>query len=285
MRRLPSHWPLLILATCSCMPSREAKTAGQIGCTPDEITISREQSQFGVIQSSETWTAECQGRIFVCSQINHSGRDKGFLDMLFASEQVSCHEAAESPDAERSRHAQEAALTDRANRLPSAPPKGAAGFEFGENPEDAARRCQVAGQTWRDDSGDKAVDTPGCSGPATPLGMDASVAVSFCSGRVCSITVDHVPRANWKRSAVALKANLEAKYGISQESSGSVPEDCRSEQAFTRCLESQQVLLQYKWTWNSGESIEMIVGKLNEADNTAIRLVYRRLAGANQSAL
>lgn len=281
MRRLPNHWPLLIFATCSCMPSREAKTAGQIGCTPDEITISREQSQFGVIQSSETWTAECQGRIFVCSQINQSGRDKGFLDTLFASEQVSCHEAAESPDAERSRHAEEAALTARANRLPSAPPEGAAGFEFGENPEDVARKCQVAGQTSRQDG----VNRASCSGPATPLGMDASVAVSFCSGRACSITVDHVPRANWRRSAVALKANLEAKYGMSQASSGSVPEDCRSEQAFARCLESQQVLLQYKWTWTSGETIEMIVGKPAEADNSAIRLVYRRLVGANQSAL
>jgi hypothetical protein len=200
---------------------------------------------------------------------------------LFASEQVSCHEAAESPEAERNRYAQEAVDADRASRQPSAPPKGAAGFEFGESPEDAARRCEEAGQTWRD-SGD---DKPGCSGPASPLGIDASVTVSFCNERLCSITVEHVPPSNWSRSAVALKANLQAKYGLVQESSGGVPKNCRREHALTRCLESQQVVLQYKWAWASGESLEMSVGKPKETDHSAIRLVYRRVGGANPSAL
>ena len=69
------------------------------------------------------------------------------------------------------------------------------------------------------------------------------------------------------------------------ESSGTVPEHCRSEQDFMRCLEAQQVALQYKWTWAGGESIEMTVGKPKPTDHATIRLVYRRSASANLSAL
>jgi hypothetical protein len=82
-----------------------------------------------------------------------------------------------------------------------------------------------------------------------------------------------------------LKANLETKYGPAQASNGSVPEHCRTEQDFKRCLEAQQVALQYRWTWAGGESIEMAVGKTKPTDHVTIRLVYRRLAGANLSAL
>jgi hypothetical protein len=285
MKKLQSHWLLISVFAFGCIPSREAKSAGQIGCSPNEITISNAQSQFGLIQSGETWVATCQGRIFVCSQTNQSGRDKDFFDELFASEQVSCHEAAESPDAERNRLADEASIIARASRPPPIPPKGVAGFEFGETRDETAQRCETAGQTWRDRSGDTAIDNSGCTGPATPLGFDASVDFSFCGGHVCSVTVNHVPHTSFSRSAVSLKANLEAKYGSAQESSGSVPEQCRREHDFVRCLESQQVALRYKWTWASGESIEMTVGKLTESDQSKIRLTYRRLATANPSAL
>jgi hypothetical protein len=300
MERLRPLGLLLIVFVNGCTPSREAKSAGQVGCTPGEITISNGESQWGALQSGETWEAECQGRSFVCSQINQSGKHQGFLDMLFAAEQVSCHEAPESPMAERSRRVREATLVERANRRPTTAPTGGAGFDFGVTPEDAASRCEAAGQTWRDgnarESGDGLAtekssgnanhdDRPGCSGPATSLGIAASVDLEFCEGRTCSITLEHVPRTDWSRSSVQLKAKLETKYGPAQESSGIVPEQCRSEQAFSRCLESQQVSLRYTWRWTGGESIVMSVGKPNESESTAIRLVYRRLGGANVSAL
>ena len=282
MRRLISV--LVLIFTGGCVPSKEAQSAGQVGCTPEEISISQHQTQFGLIQSGETWVAECRGHTFVCSQTNQAG-DEGFLASLLASEQVSCREAAEPREAARSRSIQEASLSERATRSPSTPPKGVAGFEFGETLEAVARRCEAAGETWRGSS-DKAGDKSGCSGPATSLGIDdASVDVTFCRGRACMITVDHVPRGYWSRSAVALKADLETKYGPAQESSGGVPEHCRSEQDFTRCLEAQQVALQYRWRWAGGESIEMVVGKTKPTDRAAIRLVYRRVANANLSAL
>jgi len=300
----------MIVFVSGCAPSREAKSAGEIGCTPGEIAISNGESHVGVLQSGETWEAECQGRTFVCSQINQSGKHQGFLDMLFAAEQVSCHEAPESPIAERNRRIQEVALVERATRRPTTAPTGGAGFEFGDTPEDAASRCEAAGQAWRngdatengkgnrlatENGGDAATENgsgnvnsngkAGCSGPASSLGIAASVDLEFCEGRACSIALEHVPRSDWSRSSVMLKAKLETKYGPAQESSGIVPEHCRSEHAFTRCLESQQVALRYTWRWTGGESIVMSVGKPNESESTAIRLVYRHLGGAKASAL
>lgn len=84
-----------IVSMGGCAPSMEAKSAGQIGCIPQDITISHEETHFGLIQSGKTWVAECQGRRYVCSQLNRSGNDQDIFDALFASEQVTCHEAAE----------------------------------------------------------------------------------------------------------------------------------------------------------------------------------------------
>ncbi|HEY0464644.1 MAG TPA: hypothetical protein VGC79_10560, partial [Polyangiaceae bacterium] len=174
---------------------------------------------------------------------------------------------------------------------------GIAGFAFGETPEDAASRCEAAGQAWRngkvsEENGNSLASgnttrssNPGCSGPATSLGIEARVDLEFCEGHACSITLEHVPRSLWSRSSVSLKSKLESKYGPAQESKGLVPQHCRSEQAFTRCLESQQLALSYAWRWAGGESIVMSVGKPSESGTTAIRLVYRRLPGANESAL
>jgi hypothetical protein len=288
---------LMIVFVSGCAPSREAKSSGQIGCTPGEITISNEESQFGVVQSGETWEAECQGRTFVCTQINQSGKHQGIFDMLFAAEQVSCHERAQSPVAERGRQIREAALLERANRRATIAPTGIAGFDFGETPEGAASRCEAAGQTWRNGSekdgnslgngngNGNGNGKPGCSGPAASLGIAASVDLQFCEGRTCSITLEHVPRTRWSRSSVLLKSKLESKYGPAHESSGIVPEHCRGEEAFMRCLESQQLALNYTWRWAGGESIVMSVGKPNESGTASIRLVYSRLPGANVSAL
>ncbi|HET9934382.1 MAG TPA: hypothetical protein VFQ35_26950 [Polyangiaceae bacterium] len=266
-----------------CTPGREAKTAGQIGCTPDEITISNHESHFGLVQSGDTWVAECQGRTFVCSQLNEAGNDKGFFDSLFASEQVSCHEAPESQEAMRRRITKEVAATEQARRPAPSAPTGAAGFAFGASPEEAAKGCESAGYAWR--SGGEGAPS-GCSGPAALLGISANVNIRFCEGHTCAITVEHVPRSHWMQGSVSLKANLESKYGPAQESSGIIPEQCRSERGLTRCLESRALTLRYVWRWASGESLEMSVGKPSEAAISAIRLEYRRVAGAaNLSAL
>ncbi len=272
---------LTLVFTCGCTPSMAAKSAGEIGCTPEDIGISQEETHFGLIQSGKTWVAECRGRTYVCSQVNRAGRDESLLDELFASEQVSCHEAPESVQAERDRRVEEELAAERARRPPSVAPTGAAGFVFGETPEAAAQRCESAGQSWASDG-----HAGRCSGPAAPLGIAASVELEFCEERACSIRIEHVPRTHWSQSSVSLKANLQTKYGPAHESSGGVPEGCRNERAFVQCLQSRRLRLSYGWRWAGGESLDMSVGKSDDRESAAIRLIYRRPASAaNASAL
>jgi hypothetical protein len=53
-------WVGFVLATFAngCVPSKEAKIAGQMGCTPEEIAISNEErAPHGFIQSGGTGSA------------------------------------------------------------------------------------------------------------------------------------------------------------------------------------------------------------------------------------
>jgi hypothetical protein len=253
------------------MPSMEARSAGEVGCSPSEIMISDQETHLGLVQSGATWVAECRGRRFVCSQLNQSGDDKSILDEVLAADHVSCREEAESPEAEkRRRDAEAAALSAHAPPLVPAP-TGAAGFDFGQTPEDAAHRCSAAGESWQG-SGARYV----CSGSAAPLGIAATIGLVFCGGHLCSISVRHVPAADFNVSAVSLKQNLTTKYGPARESHGTVPESCRGPESFARCAEARRVVLNYAWRWPGGESIAMSVGKLNEREPAAIRLLYRR---------
>lgn len=271
------------LSLSACVPSLESRSAGQVGCTPDEISVSNEQTQFGLVQSGETWVAECHGRTFVCSQMNPTSQHDDAVASLLASEQVSCTEAPESPQEQHNRQMREAADAAAAvPKPPSAPPIGVAGFELGQSLGDAQQRCEATGHQWNL----LAEDTPTCSGPAADLGFPASVGLRFCAGRECAISVQHRPHKDWSGRVVALKAQLEAKYGAPRETSGPIPEQCRAAQAFAECLDANRLTLRYAWRWDSGEGIELLVGKPSADVPAQIRLLYTRAAGAaNASAL
>lgn len=270
---------VLLLAT-ACMPSREARSAGQVGCSPDEITISDGAFHPGLLQSGETWVAECRGRTFYCSQINSDQNDKQLLSSL-ASEQVSCQEEAESPQEAENREARREARARVAAKGPAAAPQGAAGFDFGVTAAEAQRLCEAAGHQWS-----HAEDHDSCSGPAAELGMTMRVDLTFCDDRACRITLAQALDKGPAAQAIRLKTQLESKYGTPHSTSGSVPEACRSEAQFARCLEQDTLHLSYKWQWSSGEGIELDVGKPAPSTAPAIRLRYSRPKGtANLSAL
>lgn len=78
-----------------CAPSREALTAGEVGCPPSELSVHDEDSSSGWAQSADTWIAECRGRRFVCTEVVTSGVDFGWLfsDSVDSRDSdVSCHE-------------------------------------------------------------------------------------------------------------------------------------------------------------------------------------------------
>ena len=94
---------LLSFAMVACAPSMEARSAGEVGCSPDEISISDDSYHFGLVQTGESWVASCRGHTFVCSQLNESGHNHGLFDNLFASDHVNCTEEAESSEERRNR--------------------------------------------------------------------------------------------------------------------------------------------------------------------------------------
>lgn len=256
-----------------CMPSRETRTAGQIGCSPEEISISGEQMHFGLLQTAETWTAECHGRAFVCTQMNETGEDQGVAGLL-ASKQVACAEEPENPMAEQRREAQQAQAVARSMQAPALPPSGAAGFELGQSTADLEQRCVGAGQRW--EPGD---ETASCSGPAQDLGIDVQLSFRFCAGRACEITIEHRPSANWPARISSIKAQLEAKYGRPRDNAGPLPLTCRRAGEFERCLSGGCLELRYAWHWPAGENIDFVVGRPRADAPASIRIVYRRPAG------
>jgi hypothetical protein len=90
--------PLLVVAgslSFGCAPSREALTAGEVGCPPSELSVHDEESSSGWAQSADTWIAECRGRRFVCTEVVTSGIDYSWLfsDSVDSRDSdVSCHE-------------------------------------------------------------------------------------------------------------------------------------------------------------------------------------------------
>jgi hypothetical protein len=66
--RIPLAGLALFVSALACAPSRQSKSAGSIGCPPDEIQISGEDSSSGWGSSSDTWVATCRGRQFICSE-------------------------------------------------------------------------------------------------------------------------------------------------------------------------------------------------------------------------
>jgi len=184
----------LAMAATGCFPSRAARSSGSVGCPPDQIEISNEQYQVGLIQSGETWEATCHGRTFYCTQLDHVGRNNDALGTLLAADQVSCAEEPESPQEESNREARQMARAMASVPKPQlAAPKGAAGFDFGLSAEEAQQRCEAAGHAW-----DSTIpELSRCSGPAAPNGLSASVGLVFCDARACGIQLEARPKRDF----------------------------------------------------------------------------------------
>jgi len=266
----------------ACRPSRESVSAGQVGCDPNEIEISDEDSSSGWNQSSRSWVATCHGRNFICSELDSAGKD-----VLVGV--VSCHEQqAEEPLVRPRAAALGAERSNSASNAPAAkstaPPSGGAGFTFGGDMGAEQQACEAAGNTWQ-----RANDSHGsCSGAAADLGFAADVKVTFCHERACIITVRHEPDSNFINLMAELKGKLTAKYGAPSESDALVPEGCRSEKEFESCLAEHSLHLKFAWAWPTGERITLEVGKPDGDSEAAIHIDYTkpvRKVAANADAL
>ena len=54
---------LVVLCGCATAPAMKNLSAGQLGCSPEEIAVSHEN----VYGQTASWVAECRGRKYWCS--------------------------------------------------------------------------------------------------------------------------------------------------------------------------------------------------------------------------
>jgi len=244
----------------------------------------------GWSQSSETWTAECNGRTFICSQLNSTSagivsNGQSATTVALNSSNVGCHERLADTASSAHSSSAAAATVARSAAQPTGPaPTGGAGFELGAEPGTERQACEAAGNTWGAPIKGRAT----CSGPAAELGFSADVAIKFCSGKACIITIHHRPESEWSGTFAELKGKLVQKYGPPQESEAVVPPGCRTETELVECVTNRGVRLHFSWSWPTGERVILSLGKSEPESDAAVRIDYTRpvrKVTANSSAL
>jgi hypothetical protein len=249
----------------ACAPTREAMTAGEIGCRPNELSVHDETSSVGWAQSADTWVAECRGRRFICTEVMTSSVDFGWLfnDSVDSRDSdVSCHEEISStpPKVE----AREAPLAPH-----SEPPHGGAGFELGSARETARERCESHGHAYRDEG-----THTFCSGTAAPLGFEASTQLTFCKDALCGITISQVPKSAWAAAFKDLDSRLTEKYGPATVRRVRVPSICRTMEQFDRCALDGALDFEVRWQWPRGERLRLMLDKSASSGEASLRLMY-----------
>lgn len=142
-------------------------------------------------------------------------------------------------------------------KTPSAPPNGAAGFEFGEEQVVSRTKCEYAGHTWAKLETERFT----CGGPAKDFGLPVKVALRFCTDRLCEVTLIHRPSQNWYARLLELSNTLTEKYGPPQVHDDSFQYTCQREVRFTQCLLHGAAHLLHKWTWESGLAVGLDASK------------------------
>lgn len=269
---------LLSLSGAGCA-SLQTISSGYVGCSPNEIEISNEASDF----SGMTWTATCRGTVYHCARINNAGhatvvtgKTTGSASIVTTS--VSC--APEGGASAQSRPTTPSSPPAEAARAPSKPPTAAVGFTFGSNLAAAEKACVGASLTWRAAGNDRYE----CSGSPADVGMPVTTAVGMCGGRVCSVLVNANPRGEgWSvvmERYVKLRKALEAKYG-DQELTDTLPFKSCTE-GVRGCLAKGRARVIARWNWQGSSSVALTaMGSQNDAP-PELKIEYRDADGGKE---
>ena len=262
--KLGTVWTLGLVGLASaCTASRQAKTAGAIGCPAAEITIGEVDRQMGWNQSSKTWPAECRGRKFMCTEVITSGGTNAQSSQITCAEELAPASTSETvaASAPAATAAATAQTSTAASEKVKAPDK-VAGFERGSSLETVQSVCSAAGQEFQA-AGKQAT----CSGTGEDLGFAASTAFEFCDDELCGLQLEAAGTAPAKlvSNLKTLKQALVNRYGEPQSNEVRYPQSCQGD-ALAKCLAEGQAYFEYSWTWKSGEAIKLKLGDRQKQD-------------------
>jgi hypothetical protein len=260
---------LVMVATApliSCGAGLAQMSSGQVGCPPDDITISDKSPGFG----TSSWTATCNGRVYFCSAVSGSAPWGGGI-------QVSCRRSggADDESATAAPTHRESPSEDRRERERPAkandPPTGAGGFTLGSSMTAASQLCTGAGKEWT--ASEK--DLYRCTGTPTDVGFPASARLRFCGAELCSVTLiltlDEQDKAGWVQRYLSLRTALVKKYGAVTGRTEDVPEACAH--AIADCVARGTTTFESKWVWDEGASIRLVLGRFEGI--TGVAIAYR----------
>ena len=240
-------------AALGCGGSLAAKTAPHVGCKSYEITTSDETR----IGDAHAWMATCQGRWYRCSHAHRA---------------TECADASPGATSNQVRPQED----DAPKIARTAPPTGAGGFEFGAEIDAASRLCTGAGNAWKELPG----DLYECSRPPADVGFAAVAGVEACDGRVCGVQIiadaADAGALQWVARYTRARAAFAQKYGgVYATSSNGMGGACVGDE-LGACFVDGRASASSTWTWRTGQTIELSVGKGSGGTRPiALRILYR----------
>jgi hypothetical protein len=149
-----------------------------------------------------------------------------------------------------------------------APPKGAAGFRFGQSLAEVEAACLTAG-SW------KGGDAPTCSAAPVEVGFDARIKFGVTDGALDTIALRTRPESAKSTEWVAIykraAAGLRKKYGAPVTSTTAIPNECRD--SLPDCLYDGRAKALQVWKWPAGETISLRMWGSEDVP-PAITIVY-----------
>lgn len=264
-----------------CGASLKNATSGQIGCPPDEITISDRKANF----NSSTWTATCRGETFYCSSATTgtSMVASGTTTYSSTSSQYQCRPAvvaevdappAAAPAAAGAPKVAAAPAPTAPSPAPEGPPKQdfpdkALGFSFASAPVEVQEACSTRGHSWQG-SGDKYE----CSGAGVDVGVPVRTTHAFCDGGLCELRAFATLASGTAGAEQLLKLQsaLVAQYGKPDKEQTEIPNDCRA--TLAACVAANKARWSRTWEWSDGSVIRARL--LAEGEASILGILYRR---------
>jgi hypothetical protein len=249
---------LMIAVGVSGCFDKQAASSGQIGCSPDEVVISDEESGY----SSKTWTATCGKEQYFCSLVA-TGKETG---------QVSCRAASKpAPSAPKPVDPDGVADSEAPPAVKQEPPASVAGFAFGSSLADASTACTGHSFEWQP----AAQDHYRCSGAPVSIGLDSVPTVRFCNDKLCAVSLDVTSPNAWLTAYAQINDALAKKYGRPAFSKGQPRSNCAGEANFEACIMNDGLELVRDWKWPAARiSLRLAAG----ASAPEMKIVYVRQA-------